>query len=117
MTTMPTISRDAAEAIKAAVRLGLESLRAEPPQRLGDWAQEHFKLAGESSHQKGAWIAWGFQVGIMDFMSDDRIVSTHAPARGATRTAGGERSTSGSFNPRARTGRDAKPLCACPRQA
>ena len=73
MTTMPPVSLETAEAIKAAVRLGLESLRAEPPQRLGDWAQEHFKLAGESSHQKGAWIAWGFQVGIMDFMSDDQI--------------------------------------------
>lgn len=73
MTTMPPVSLETAEAIKAAVRLGLESLRAEPPQRLGDWAQEHFKLAGESSHQKGAWVAWGFQVGIMDFMSDDQI--------------------------------------------
>ena len=60
-------------AIKAAVRLGLESLRAEVPQRLSDWAAEHFKLAGESSHQKGAWEAWPFQLGLLDFMSDDRI--------------------------------------------
>ncbi|WP_247655494.1 phage terminase large subunit family protein [Hydrogenophaga aromaticivorans] len=74
MTTMhPLVHAETAAAIKAAVRIGLESLRAEPPQRLGDWAQEHFKLAGESSHQKGAWIAWLFQVGILDFMSDDRI--------------------------------------------
>jgi len=73
MTTMPPISRETAEAIKAAVRLGMESLRAETPQRLGDWAREHFKLAGESSHTKGAWVAWPFQVGILDFMSDDRI--------------------------------------------
>lgn len=64
---------ETAAAIKSAVRLGLESLRAERPQRLGDWAQEHFKLAGESSHQKGAWVAWPFQLGILDFMSDDRI--------------------------------------------
>jgi phage terminase large subunit GpA-like protein len=69
----PALHAETASAIKAAVRLGLESLRAEPPQRLGDWAQEHFKLAGESSHQKGAWVAWAFQVGILDFMSDDRI--------------------------------------------
>jgi terminase, large subunit len=60
-------------AIAAAVRLGLESLRAEPPMRLSDWAEKHFKMAGESSHQKGDWEAWPFQVGIMDFMSDDRI--------------------------------------------
>ncbi len=73
MTTMPVISRETAQAIKAAVRMGLDSLRAEPPQRLGDWARDHFKLAGESSHQKGAWEAWAFQVGILDFMSDDRI--------------------------------------------
>lgn len=74
MTTMGRLLHpETAEAIKAAVRLGLESLRADPPQRLGDWAQEHFKLAGESSHQKGAWVAWAFQVGILDFMSDDRV--------------------------------------------
>ncbi|MFZ2309607.1 MAG: terminase gpA endonuclease subunit [Rhodoferax sp.] len=73
MTTMPIIHRETAESIKAAVRLGLESLRAEPPQRLGDWACEHFKLAGESSHTKGAWVPWAFQTGILDFMSDDRI--------------------------------------------
>lgn len=73
MTTLPTIHPETAEAIKAAVRLGMESLRAEPLQRLGDWARDHFKLAGESSHTKGAWVAWAFQVGILDFMSDDRI--------------------------------------------
>jgi phage terminase large subunit GpA-like protein len=73
MTTMPTLHAETAAAIKAAVRMGLDSLRAEPPQRLGDWARDHFKLAGESSHQKGAWQAWAFQVGILDFMSDDRV--------------------------------------------
>lgn len=74
MTTMPPgLHPETLEAIKAAVRLGLESMRAEPPQRLGDWARDHFKLAGESSHQKGDWVAWPFQIGILDFMSDDRI--------------------------------------------
>ena len=69
----PPLRPETAAAIKAAVREGLESLRAESPERLGDWAKENFKLAGESSHQKGAWLAWPFQVGILDFMSDDRI--------------------------------------------
>ena len=74
MTTMPPrLHPETAAAIKGAIRLGLDSLRAEPPQRLGDWARDNFKLAGESSHQKGAWIAWPFQIGILDFMSDDRI--------------------------------------------
>ena len=71
--TAVRIHPETAESIKSAVRLGLESLRAEPPQRLGDWARDHFKLAGESSHTKGAWVAWAFQVGMLDFMSDDRI--------------------------------------------
>lgn len=60
-------------ATQAAVRMGLDSLRAEPPQKLADWAADNFKMAGESSHQKGAWEAWPFQLGILDFMSDDRI--------------------------------------------
>lgn len=72
-TMTAPLSKEALHAIKAAVRLGLESLRAEPPQSLSDWAAEHFILAGESSHQKGGWVAWPFQRGILDFMSDDRI--------------------------------------------
>lgn len=73
MTTAVASRSDTASAIVQAVRLGLDSLRAEPPMRLADWAARHFVLAGESSHQKGGWIAWAFQVGILDFMSDDRI--------------------------------------------
>jgi phage terminase large subunit GpA-like protein len=60
-------------AIVAAVRRGLEPLRARPPLRLSQWAAEHFAMAGESSHQRGAWIAWPFQIGLMDWMSDDDI--------------------------------------------
>ena len=67
------LSVEAVEAMKKAVDLGLSSLRADPPQSLSEWATEHFKLAGESSHQKGGWIAWPFQIGVLDFMSDDRI--------------------------------------------
>lgn len=60
-------------AIAAAVRLGLESLRAESPVPLSEWAADNFKMTGESSHQKGGWDSWFFQIGLMDFMSDDRI--------------------------------------------
>lgn len=61
------------QAIAAAVRLGMQSLRAEPPVALSEWAARHFRLAGESSHQKGAWEAWSFQLGMLDFMSSDDI--------------------------------------------
>lgn len=67
------LSIEAIKAIKDSVALGLSSLRADEPQTLSQWAAEHFKLAGESSHQKGGWVAWPFQVGVLDFMSDDRI--------------------------------------------
>lgn len=60
-------------AVGKAVREGLSSLRAEPPQRLSDWAHENFKLAGESSHQKGSWESWPFQIGWMDAFSNDDI--------------------------------------------
>ena len=70
---MKRVSRETLDAAIGAVRIGLSGLRAEAFQRLSDWAAEHFKLAGESSHQKGGWVAWFFQVGILDFMSDDRI--------------------------------------------
>jgi phage terminase large subunit GpA-like protein len=69
----PTISREAIESIKRAVRLGLDGMKAQDRQRLADWAANYFLMAGESSQQKGGWQAWAFQVGIMDFMSDDRI--------------------------------------------
>ena len=68
-----TIQRTTARAIVAAVRSGMASLRADPPMRLSDWAREHFVLAGESSHQKGAWDAWPFQIGWMDAFSNDDI--------------------------------------------
>ena len=70
---MSGITKEAIEAIKAATDLGLSSMRAEAPQTLSEWAAKHFLLAGESSHQKGGWVAWPFQIGILDFMSDDRI--------------------------------------------
>lgn len=67
------LSSEAMAAIQAAAALGLSSLRADVPQTLSEWAAEHFLLAGESSHQKGGWVGWPFQLGILDFMSDDRI--------------------------------------------
>lgn len=73
MSQNPRISRETASAIKRAVRLGLDGLKAQDRQRLADWAAQYFLMAGESSQQKGGWVAWVFQIGVMDFMSDDRI--------------------------------------------
>lgn len=67
------VSRETRDAITRSIRAGLEGLRALPPMRLGDWAAKHFVLAGESSHQRGGWEAWPFQVAILDWMGDDDI--------------------------------------------
>lgn len=75
MSGNPRISRETAAAVKAAVRRGLDGLKAQARQRLSDWASgpDGFVLAGESSQLKGSWVPWMFQIGMMDFMSDDRI--------------------------------------------
>ena len=75
MTLKPgqRITREARIAVLAAVVVGLATMRADPPQRLSDWAAENFRLAGESSHQKGAWQSWPFQIGWMDAFSNDDI--------------------------------------------
>lgn len=67
---VPAVTR---RAIEASVASGMSSLRADPPMRLSEWAEENFKLAGESSHQKGAWQSWPFQIGWMDAFSNDDI--------------------------------------------
>lgn len=67
---VPRITR---AAIVRALRAGLAPLKAQPPQRLGDWAGDHFFLSAEGSHTTGDWRAWPFQIGILDWMSDDCI--------------------------------------------
>lgn len=60
-------------AIFRALRSGLSPLRAAPPARLSQWAQEHFFLSAESSHVQGRWQSWAFQNGWMDAFSNDDI--------------------------------------------
>ena len=60
-------------ALRAAVREGLQPLRAVPPMSLADWAPVHFKLSQVSSHQAGQWESWAFQIGWMDAFSNDDI--------------------------------------------
>lgn len=69
----PRMPRTMRTAVSRAVRLGIDGLRSVPPMRLADWAAENFVLAGESSHQRGGWEAWPFQIGPLDWMGDDDI--------------------------------------------
>ena len=60
-------------AILVAILAGLYPLRAVPPQPLSVWAAENFFLSPESSHTRGQWQAYPFQVGWMDAFSHDDI--------------------------------------------
>ena len=60
-------------ALLRALATGMSPLKAVPPQRFADWAREHFMLSADSSHRKGQWSAWPFQVGWMDAFSNDDI--------------------------------------------
>lgn len=60
-------------AILRATRAGLSPLKAAPPARLSQWAQQHFFLSAESSHVQGRWQSWPFQNGWMDAFSNDDI--------------------------------------------
>jgi len=66
-------ARETRAAIKKAVRAGLEPLKADPPQTLSEWASQHFELDEESSHKRGLWEPWAFQIGWMDAFSNDGI--------------------------------------------
>jgi len=61
-------------AIARALTAGLAPLRADPPQALSTWAEHHFELDEESSHRRGLWEPWPFQIGWMDAFSNDDIV-------------------------------------------
>lgn len=60
-------------AIADAITAGLRSLEARPRQPLAVWAAEHFQMDEESSHKRGRWEPWPFQVGMMNWMSCDDI--------------------------------------------
>lgn len=67
------VNRLTRQAIAGVVRSALQGLRASKHQRLGDWAQDHFVLDGDSSHKRGRWKAWPFQVALLDWMGSDDI--------------------------------------------
>ncbi|MBS1188919.1 MAG: Replicative helicase (DnaB) [Rhodocyclaceae bacterium] len=61
------------EAIKRAIAAGLAPLRADPPMPYSTWAEKHFEMDEESSHRRGLWEPWPFQIGWMDAFSNDDI--------------------------------------------
>lgn len=61
------------DSIRAAVVAGLEALKVPEPMSLSQWAAQHFYLSAESSQKEGQWIAYPYQVGLMDCMSNDDI--------------------------------------------
>lgn len=60
-------------AIRRAVEAGLAPLKADPPIPYSAWAQQHFEMDEESSHVRGLFKAWPFQIGWMDAFSNDDI--------------------------------------------
>lgn len=59
--------------IAKAVRRGLKSLETPAPLRLSQWAAKHFYLSAESSYVEGAWVAYPFQIAILDAFGNDAI--------------------------------------------
>lgn len=60
-------------ALKAAMRRGLESMFRKPPMTAVEWADEHFYLSSESSYQEGRWETLPFQRAILNSMGNDEI--------------------------------------------
>lgn len=68
------LSHETLDGIRRHIRRGWANFAAPARERLSDWAERHFELDGDSSHRVGSWRCWSFQRGMMDWMSDDRIV-------------------------------------------
>lgn len=69
-TNLPPVT---VKAIKRAIQEGLAPLRAVTPMPYSTWAADHFEMDEESSHRRGKWEPWPFQIGWMDAFSNDDI--------------------------------------------
>ena len=69
-TTLPAVTR---AAVLRALDAGLVPLLAEPPMPFSTWAERHFEMDEESSHMRGLFHPWPFQIGWMDAFSNDAI--------------------------------------------
>lgn len=61
------------DAIRRMLAKTARLIRVADRESLAAWAQRHFYLDADSSHQVGDWVAWPFQIAIMEWASDDRI--------------------------------------------
>lgn len=61
------------QSILKSARRGLEALKKPEDLSLARWAHRHFYLSAESSQREEKWVAWPFQIGILDCMSNDNI--------------------------------------------
>lgn len=59
--------------LRKSVARGLDAMRVPEPLTLSQWAAKHFYLSAESSQKTQKWRAYGYQIGIMDSMSNDDI--------------------------------------------
>lgn len=73
MTTYNPLPSELRAAVLRSVRSGLAPLKAEPPMTLSEWASKHFELDEESSHKRGRWEPWAFQIGWMNAFGNDAI--------------------------------------------
>ena len=69
----PHLPPELREALRESVAHGLEALKVPEPLSLSQWAAKHFYLSAESSQKTQKWRAYGYQIGIMDCMSNDDI--------------------------------------------
>lgn len=71
------LPRETRAAILKAVAAGVAPLVAENRVPLSTWASDHFEMDEESSHKRGRWEPFPFQIGWMNAFSDDRIVEVN----------------------------------------
>ena len=73
LTLLNALPVELRRSIVKSVALGLDALKKPEDLSLARWAHRHFYLSAESSQREEKWVAWPFQIGILDCMSNDNI--------------------------------------------
>lgn len=64
---------ESAASIRASLAKAFALFRTVPPTPLSEWAAQNFRLSPEASHTAGQWVAYPFQVGLLDAFADDDL--------------------------------------------